>query len=174
MEHLINDLLDAARIEQKRFSVDCKPERAAEVLAEAVELQASLANEKRVTLTRECPVDVEVRCDRARILQVLDNLIGNAIKFCRAGDDVTISCERVDEHVRFTVTDTGPGIPRDALPHLFDRYWSAPEHAARGAGLGLYIARGIVEAHGGQIEARSNPGHGATFSFTVPIVGACR
>src|SRR5262249_39393568 len=160
MEHLINDLLDAARIEQKRFPLECKLQRAAEVMAEAVDLQTSVATEKGVSLSYECPTDVEVACDRARILQVFDNLIGNAIKFCRAGDTVTLACERSDRDARFSVMDTGPGIPEDAVPHVFERYWSSPQHRARGAGLGLYIARGIVEAHGGRIEVKSRDGDG--------------
>ena len=104
---------------------------------------------------------------RAR-LQVFENLVGNALKFCRAGDTVTLGCERADGAARFWIEDTGPGIHPELLGRLFDPYWSGPGSRA-GVGLGLYIARGIVERHGGRVAVESAVGRGARFSFTIPI-----
>jgi len=124
-----------------------------------------MADEKGVTLVRAGAADeLEIDCDRDRILQVLGNLIGNAIKFCRAGDAITVSAERDGDHVRFAVADTGPGIAADAVPRLFEAYYSA----GGSSGLGLYISSGIVESHGGRIWVESTEGHGATFYFTIP------
>jgi signal transduction histidine kinase len=102
------------------------------------------------------------------VLQVCGNLISNAIKFCRPGDTVTVTGEPTDDHVLLSVADTGPGVEPELVPHLFEPYWSAPEHAKHGTGLGLYIAKGIVEAHGGRIWVESQPGAGARFFFTLP------
>jgi signal transduction histidine kinase len=112
-----------------------------------------------------------VRCDRERALQVLSNLLGNAVKFTPEGGAVTcvVSTEREDEGaVRFVVRDTGPGIPAAQLSRLFDRYWQARETQRLGTGLGLFIARGIVEAHGGRIWVESEVGRGSSFAFTLP------
>jgi signal transduction histidine kinase len=114
---------------------------------------------------------VALQCDRNRILQVFGNLIGNAVKFCRPGDTITVRCLRNGNEMRVSVADTGPGIPADVASKIFEPYWSATQHVKLGAGLGLYIARGIIEGHGGRIWVESTPGHGATFSFTLPIAG---
>jgi signal transduction histidine kinase len=109
-----------------------------------------------------------VRCDRSRVRQVLSNLIGNAIKFTAEGGSVTLLCETAPQLIRFSVADTGPGIDPEHLEHIFDRYWQAARATRQGAGLGLAIAKGIVEAHGGEIWAESRPGAGSTFHFTLP------
>jgi signal transduction histidine kinase len=96
---------------------------------------------------------------------VLGNLVANAIKFTPDGGRVTVRVDEQDRAVRFAVEDTGPGIKREHLPHLFERYWNAD---SRGIGLGLYIAQTIVRAHGGEIAVRSEPGQGASFFFTLP------
>jgi signal transduction histidine kinase len=108
-------------------------------------------------------------CDRSRVLQVFSNVIGNAIKFCRSGDRITVATARDGDLIRFSVADTGPGIKPDAMAFLFDAYWSGPQDARHGSGLGLFISRGIVEGHGGRIWVESTPGEGATFYFTLPI-----
>lgn len=168
MDHLIADLLDTASIGAGRLSIETKRERADDVLREALELHQPLAEEQSIALFL-CPLaeSILVECDRQRVMQVFANLIGNALKFCRAGDTVTLGCERVDVAARFWVEDTGPGIQPELLARLFDPYWSGP--GSSGVGLGLYIARGIVERHGGHIEVQSTVGRGARFSFTVPI-----
>ena len=170
MEHLIDDLLDTASMRAGRFQVELEPQKASEVLAEAVDLQRPSADERGITLAQAGDVaGLVIACDRERIVQVFANLIDNAIKFCRAGDTITVTGERDAEHVRFSVQDTGPGIAEDVLPHLFDPYWSGPKHGTQGSGLGLYIVRGIVEAHGGRVWAKSKPGEGARLCFTLPI-----
>jgi signal transduction histidine kinase len=107
--------------------------------------------------------------DAGRILQVLANLVGNALKFTEPGGAVTVAAETRGGEVVFSVSDTGAGIPAEHLPHLFELYWHARRNArSRGSGYGLAIAKGIVEAHGGRIWAESTPGAGSTFSFTLP------
>lgn len=107
--------------------------------------------------------------DRERLVQVLSNLIGNALKFTSPGGRVTVNARAdVDGGHRFAVTDSGPGIPPTALPHLFDRRWQGAPGSRRGLGLGLYIAKLIVEAHGGRIFAESPPGGGSRFTFVLP------
>ena len=173
METLIEDLLDTANIHAGHLSLEKKREPADAVLRESFEQQEPLAIEKGVDLQRRGDVgDVEILCDRGRVLQVFANLVGNAIKFCRAGDTITMLEERAGDFVRFSVADTGPGIAPAALPHLFDAYWSGHERGKRGVGLGLYISRGIVEGHGGKISVTSDLGKGATFSFDLPIADA--
>lgn len=172
MESLINDLLDVALIREGRFKLALRRESILDVVCEAVELQQPLASEKGVILVRTCELrGVEAMCDRKRLLQVFGNLIGNAIKFCRRGDTIRVLCQHDGPFVRFCVEDTGPGIAASALPKLFEPYWSSPEHAAKGSGLGLYIVRGIVESHGGHVWAESEPGAGARLSFTLPVAG---
>jgi signal transduction histidine kinase len=170
MENLIDDLLDTASIREGRLQLEIQREPVASVLAEALDLQQAVAAEHGIHLVGGCALpDVEILCDRDRMLQVFGNLIGNSLKFCRPGDTVTVACTQAGEHVVFSVTDTGPGIQDQVLPYLFDPYWSGSEHVKRGAGLGLYISRGIVESHGGRIWVDSAPGAGSKFQFTIPI-----
>ena len=169
MEHLITDLLDMASISAGRLSLHTKPEPADEVLREALDLHQPLADEKKVALVLRGPSEgLLIECDRQRVMQVFENLIGNALKFCRAGDTVTLASERTEDAVCFAVEDTGPGIEAELLARLFDPYWSGPG-SPNGVGLGLYIARGIVERHGGRIDVRSTVGQGSRFSFSIPL-----
>jgi signal transduction histidine kinase len=103
---------------------------------------------------------------------VFENLLGNALKFTAPGGRVTLGAQAGDNEVLFRVTDTGAGIPPEHLPHLFDRFWQARAGERRGAGLGLPIVKGIVEAHGGTIQVESTPGQGTTFLFTIPVADA--
>jgi signal transduction histidine kinase len=171
MDTLIDDLLDTATIRAGRLVLDVKREPLDSVVSEAVDLQEALAAEKGIALVRARNVEgIEVTCDRGRILQVFGNLIGNAIKFCRTGDSITVGVEPAGDFVQLSVSNTGPGIEADVLPYLFDAYWSGAEHASQGSGLGLFICRGIVEGHGGRIWAESPPGEtGVRFLFTLPI-----
>lgn len=169
MKHLIDDLLDTASIAAGRLSVALRTEPAGDVAREAFELHRVLADEQGIRLEYACDVgDAAIACDRDRVMQVFANLLSNALKFCRAGDTIRIECALADGYVRYAVSDTGPGIPPAQLAHLFDPYWSGTE-GKRGAGLGLYIARGVVERHGGRLTVESVVGAGARFAFTLPI-----
>jgi signal transduction histidine kinase len=112
-----------------------------------------------------------VWADRVRVLQVFSNLIGNALRFTPEGGRVTVRARREGARVAFHISDTGKGIAPEHLPHLFDRYWQV-KRSREGAGLGLPIAKGLVEAHGGHIQVESAPGRGSTFSFTLPVAEA--
>jgi PAS domain S-box-containing protein len=170
MDHLIGDLLDMASIQAGRLAIECKPEDPEAILREVLESHEPMTKEKGLTLVRSGELlDVEVRADRNRILQVFGNLIGNAIKFCRPGDTITIRGERRGEEVELAVADTGPAISDAERPHIFEPYWSAKKYAKQGMGLGLYISKGIVDAHGGRIRVESAPGEGTTFYFTIPL-----
>jgi signal transduction histidine kinase len=140
------------------------------MVEEALELQQPLADERGIALVNATQVGgLNVTCDRDRVLQVFANLIGNALKFGRSGGKITIGGVRDGDCVRLSIADNGPGIAPGALANVFDAYWSAPEHARTGSGLGLYIVRGIVEHHGGRVWVESEVGAGATFYFTLPI-----
>ena len=132
-----------------------------------------LAAGRSILLESECDPGLPlVLFDSARILQVISNLVGNAVKFTPLQGRVCIRCERAGGEVRFGITDTGPGIPSDQLPHIFRRFWQANSKDKRGIGLGLSIAEGIVEAHGGRIWVESEQGVGSTFYFTLPLAPA--
>lgn len=170
MNRLIGGLLDMRRIEAREaLSVAPRPTRADTLIRDGCDLFRPQAEEKRIRLVGEIPEDSPaVLADPERVLQVFWNLIGNAIKFTPEGGMVRIGCETRGEAVRFSVSDSGPGIPAEYLDRLFDPFWQEKRTARMGTGLGLPIARGIVEAHGGTIEVESRVGEGATFSFTLP------
>lgn len=171
MDRMIGDLLDLSTIEAKRFTIDAREHDGAALLAEAEALLRPLAEARSIDLSCTAGVHLpRIRMDADQILRVLSNLGGNAIKFTPEGGAVTLRVERDGEKLRFVVCDTGPGIPAEELPHVFDRYWQARKGDRRGVGLGLAIARGIVEAHGGRIDVESSAG-GARFSFTIPDAG---
>ena len=138
-------------------------------LEEACELVGPVAYEKGVALTFS--VDGQLppaRADRDRVLQVLDNLLGNAIKFTPSGGGVHVGAAAGDHEIVVTVTDTGPGIPEEDRPHVFDRFWQVRRSDRAGAGLGLAIVRGIVEAHGGRAWVEGDPVGGSVFRFSLP------
>ena len=172
MEALINDLLDLAAIEAGHLAVAIEPHQALTLVTDAVDMMLPLASAKGLQLSVriECE-DLLLSCDRGRVLQVFSNLIGNAVKFTPAGERVTVLCAIEDGGFRFTVEDTGPGIPADLLPHIFDRYWQAGSTDRRGIGLGLSIAAGIVAIHGGRVWVESQVGSGSSFHFTLPRAG---
>jgi signal transduction histidine kinase len=168
MNHLIQDLLDVARMEGGRLSID--PTRLAPqgAVLDAVQAQEGLAASASLQLRLDVAPDLpELWADRGRLLQVFENLIGNAIKFTEPGGRVTVGAAARDGDVVFWVADTGRGIAAEDLPHVFDRLWQA-KSVVGGAGLGLPIVKGIVEAHGGQIWVESTVGSGSTFYFTIP------
>jgi PAS domain S-box-containing protein len=168
MSRLIRDLLDVASIESGTLGLEPRRQEAAALLHEVVEALAPLAQDKGLRLLVAATGDpLHVHADRERVIQVLSNVVGNALKYAPAGSHVALRCERLDGTVRFEVHDEGPGIDAEQLPHIFERFWKAGP--ARGTGLGLFICRGIVEGHGGRIWAQSAPGHGTRVFFTLPL-----
>ena len=169
MVALLRDLLDLGKIEAGRFEVEASPHVVADLLTDACELLRPVADAKRIQLLAEVAPPLRVWADTERIFQVLANLIGNSIKFCSEGCEVRIGTRVEGGMCEISVADDGPGISENALPHIFDRYWQARGDDAIGAGLGLYICKGIVEAHGGTIRVESAVGAGSTFRFTLPM-----
>jgi PAS domain S-box-containing protein len=175
MNRLIQDLLDVALMEAGQLTIERGRLSAGGLTSEAVDMQKPLASSSSLELRVDVDPDVaEVWGDRNRLLQVFENLIGNSIKFTEAGGRITAGAKSRDDEVVFWVADTGPGIPSENLSHVFDRFWQATRRGRRGAGLGLPIAKGIVEAHGGRIWVESTAGSGSIFSFTIPraVAGA--
>ena len=169
MDALIQDLVDAASIDAGRLRLDLGRVDAGEVLRFVVAEFEPIAGEKGVRIEGRVRGDLPpVRGDRLRVAQALSNLIGNALKFTGAGGTVEVSVEPADGAVLFRVADTGVGIAPAELAHVFDPFWQAGSKMRGSVGLGLTIARGIVEAHGGRIWAESEPGTGSTFCFTIP------
>ncbi|HEX5761154.1 MAG TPA: ATP-binding protein [Thermoanaerobaculia bacterium] len=169
MTTMIGDLLDLERIAAGRLRLQVEPLDAAQVAREAVERAHPVAAAKGIALAADLPgVPLAAPLDRDRVLQVLSNLLGNALKFTAEGGRVTLRLERRESAVRFSVRDTGPGIPEDKLPGIFERFAQANGDRS-GLGLGLYISRWIVEEHGGTIAVESEVGRGSTFSFTLPL-----
>ena len=174
MERLVGDLIDVVSIEAGHLAV--RPERhdAVELLRETMDVFQPLASAKGIWIGTDVkPGSLLARYDYGRILQVLANLVGNALKFTPDGGRIHVLVERVEGQVRFGVADTGPGIPPEKLGVIFDRFWQLAEKTTRsGLGLGLYISKCIVEAHGGRIWAESRVGEGSTFFFTLPAAEA--
>lgn len=170
MGRLIGDLLDVATLERGQLAVERQPEDPWSVIEAALERYAPLAQARGVALATELPQALPlVLADRDRLLQVLANLLSNAVSVTPAGGRISIGAEAAATEVRFQVEDTGPGIPPEELPHLFARYRRGKSAAYRGTGLGLYIAQAIVSAHGGRLWVDSELGRGSRFRFTVPV-----
>jgi signal transduction histidine kinase len=171
MNRLIADLLDVTRLEGgKRLPIEPASVHAEKLLREAEDLFRAQAAVASVTLESQVEDALPpVYADHHRVMQVLSNLIGNSLKFTPPDGRITVSAKRHDGMVLFRIADTGPGIPREHLSDIFSPYWQAKRTERLGAGLGLPIAKGIVEAHGGRIWAESEPGKGTQFYFTLPI-----
>jgi CheY-like chemotaxis protein/anti-sigma regulatory factor (Ser/Thr protein kinase) len=166
---LLRDLLDVSAIEAGRFSIEQRRLNSADLILSALESQQSLAADASVILATDLSPDLPpAYADEERLLEVLENLIGNAIKFTSPGGSITVGAAALDDAVKVWVKDTGPGISQEQLPHIFDRFWQAKRADRRGTGLGLTICKGIVEAHGGRIWAESTMGQGTSVYFTVP------
>jgi PAS domain S-box-containing protein len=170
MNRLIRDLLEVTRMEAGRLSLESARIPAQQIVADARETQRWSASSASLDLRVDFAADLpDVWAHRDRLLQVFENLIGNAIKFTKPGDRITIGAAPREREVLFWVADTGHGIAAEDLPHVFDRFWQAREAGRGGAGLGLAIVKGIVEAHRGGIWVESTPGRGSHFFFTIPI-----
>jgi PAS domain S-box-containing protein len=166
---LIQDLLDITHIESGRLSLDARPHDAASLVDEAIEQARIQADTAGVALRRgEVEGAAIVHADRDRVLQALGNLLGNALKFTPRGGQVTVSARGGADGARLSVSDTGPGIPAEQVPHLFDRYWQANRKDRRGVGLGLSIVKGIADAHGGEVLFDTHVGEGSTFTLVLP------
>lgn len=173
MTRLLGDLIDFDSIQAGRLSIVCVPTAALEIVGAAVELFAPTAQERELLLSTAVPADLpQLDCDRDRAIQALSNLLGNAVEVTASGGHIVASASRRGGDVVFCVEDTGPGIPAEDLPWIFDRYWRGRSAGYRGTGLGLAIARGIVEAHGGRIWAESAVGVGSRFFFALPATRA--
>ncbi len=169
-DRLVRDLLDVNAIEGGRFAVERRPLDPAEVLLSALESQQSVASDASVILTSDIAADLpHLLADEERLLEVLENLISNAVKFTEPGGVVTIGASHEGGEVKVWVKDNGHGIRPDQLPRLFDRFWQARRHDRRGTGLGLTICKAIVESHGGRIWAESMLGKGTSMFFTLPV-----
>jgi signal transduction histidine kinase len=170
MERLIHDLLDAASIEAGRLSVHPTRQPAEDVAREAIERVQAAADAAGVRLSLSAPPEapLPVECDRGRILQALGNLLVNAVNATPRGGSITVEVRSTPDAVVLGVRDTGIGIGPDDLPHLFDRFRRGRTARHRGSGLGLTIAKGIAEAHGGSIRVESRPGAGSLFELVLP------
>jgi PAS domain S-box-containing protein len=167
MKRLLQDLLDISQMDAGRFSIAHDRVDGGALIREAHTLFVSVAEEKRIRLECRAPSAVSIKADQGRIMQVLSNLIGNALKFVPAGGTITIGAVRQGERVRFSVADTGIGLSPEDQGRVFDRFWRGDRRKERGAGLGLALAKGIIEAHGGEIGVESVPGEGCTFYFLL-------
>jgi PAS domain S-box-containing protein len=169
MNRMIEDLLDVVRMDAGHLSIERTRVPAGKVLSDLVEAQKPLAASRSLELRLEVVPDPgEVFADRDRLLQVLENLVGNAVKFTKSGGHVSVGAAPRNGELLFWVEDSGAGIASDDLPHLFDRFWQARNARKQGVGLGLPIVKGIVEAHRGRIWVESQVGKGSTFFFTLP------
>jgi signal transduction histidine kinase len=165
---LINDLTDISHIDAGRLTIERKPEDFGSVVRDAVDTLQAVAAQRVSTvqcnISRNLPY---VQCDRDRIIQVLGNLIANASKV--GATSIAVGVEARESEVVVSVSDNGPGIPPEDLPHMFDRYWRGRNATYKGTGLGLPIAHGIVKAHGGRMWIESSVNVGSTFSFALPV-----
>jgi signal transduction histidine kinase len=170
MNRLIGDLLDVVRMEAGHLSLDVGPCDVTRVLEETMEAFQARAAEQGISLVLSAePPKAIVQADEERVLQLIDNLVGNALKFTPNGGRVSIGGYIDNGELRVTVADTGPGIPEEQRARLFDRFWQARGADRRGLGLGLPIAKGIAEAHGGRLWVESTLGSGSAFHFAMPL-----
>jgi signal transduction histidine kinase/CheY-like chemotaxis protein len=171
MQRMLSDLMDFASIQAGHLAVERRPHLLSDLLREATDSLNVLAGRRSITLvTDDLDPGLRVMCDRERLLQVFSNLLGNAVKFTGPEGSIRILAQHRGAEAQFSVEDDGPGIPQNELPKIFQKYWQRPHGPRAGVGLGLYIAKTLVEAHGGRIWAESRPGAGSAFRFTIPVV----
>jgi PAS domain S-box-containing protein len=169
MDSLIRDLLDVTRIEAGRLKLDAVSTDVEELLSDVLRTLSPVAEAKTIALRVRTSDDLpRVEADRERIRQAISNLVGNSVKFSPAGSTIELNAEPRDGEVVISVKDRGPGMNEEQLAHAFDRFWQSRRTDREGAGLGLAITRGIVEAHRGKIWAESREGEGSIFHFTLP------
>jgi signal transduction histidine kinase len=169
MDRLIQDLLDVTRMEAGRLSIEQRRLPAGQLIQDAVEAQRAGAARVGLQLASDLAPELPaIWADRDRLLQIFENLIGNAIKFTDPPGRIVVGAASRGGEVQFWVGDTGAGIPADDIPQLFDRFWQGGKAKRKGAGLGLPIVKGLVAAHGGRVWVESTPGRGSVFFFTIP------
>ncbi len=170
MDSLIRDLLDVNRLDVGKLVVTAVPVDPSVLLADSLQTLRPLVEEKGIILDLQVETPLpKVMADHERIQQALSNLVGNAIKFSAAGSKIVVAARKESDDVIISVIDSGKGIAAEQLPRVFDRYWQSSRTDRQGAGLGLAIAKGIVEAHGGRIWIESTQGEGTTASFSLPF-----
>jgi PAS domain S-box-containing protein len=170
MDALIRDLLDVNRLDAGKLAISPVPVDPSVLLTDSLQTLRPLVEEKVISLDLQIETALpKVMADRERIQQALSNLVGNAIKFSPPGSKIVVVARGETDDVIISVLDSGRGIAAEHLPRVFDRYWQSSRTDREGAGLGLAIAKGIVEAHGGRIWIESRPGEGTTASFTLPL-----
>lgn len=168
-DRMISDLLTISALETGRFIIDTRPVETAELLLSAIESQYTLAAAASVIVAPDLSPELPpMEADEERLMDVLENLIGNAIKFTAPGGAITVGASHADNQITVWVKDSGSGIAPEQLPYIFDRFWQAKKTERRGIGLGLSICKGTVEAHGGRIWAESQLGVGTSLFFTIP------
>lgn len=171
MNQIIANLVDAGAVEAGQFRIDPRELDIQGLVNDAIQLMLPLTAERDQRLElRSARALPRVVCDRDLVLQVFTNLVGNASKFTPEGGSIVVAVALQGRYVRFDVIDTGPGISPASMPYLFERFWQEKRSSSASAGLGLYIVKGIIEAHGGRIWAESPPGGGAVFSFLLPCL----
>nr|AAM00282.1 photoreceptor-histidine kinase BphP [Pseudomonas syringae] len=168
-ERVARDLLDTSKIEAGRTPSRRSRWKSARYSKRPIRCSPRWRMDKSIEISFNAEPDIKVNADPERLFQVLSNLIGNAIKFTPKLGRIGVAAMSNGDEVVFTVRDSGEGIPPEQLPHIFERYWTVKEGNPTGTGLGLYISQGIIKAHGGELAAQSQVGHGSEFRFTVPI-----
>jgi signal transduction histidine kinase len=169
MDALIRDLLDVNRLDAGKLAIEPVAVDPSALLTDSLQTLRPLVDEKGIHLDMQIESGLpKVMADRERIQQTLSNLVGNAIKFSPSGSKIVVLARKDSDGVVFSVLDSGKGISPDQLPRVFDRYWQSSRTDRQGAGLGLAIAKGIIETHGGKIWIESKPGEGTTASFSLP------
>jgi PAS domain S-box-containing protein len=167
---LIQDLQDVSRISAGRLRVERRRVPASDFLKECADMFEPVMEDAALRFVRRIDDNLPVVLgDQHRLTQVLSNLLGNAVRFTPHGGEIVLTATQLEDVVRISVRDSGPGVAPDDVPRLFERYWQAPRLLRAGSGLGLYIAKGIVEAHDGEIGVDSEVGKGAEFWFTLPV-----
>ena len=177
MQRLVEDLLDVSASRQGVLRIHRAEQHVGAAMAEAERLLRPLATARGVTLDvtpYDGAADATGTLDAGRLSQVLSNLVGNAVKFTPPGGAVTVRYAVEDDALAVDVADTGPGIAPEDLAHIFTAFWQRDQRDGRGVGLGLWIARAIVEAHGGRMHVESSASDGTTFSFTLPFADVAR
>lgn len=168
MIHLIDDLLEIARIENGTLKIEPRPVPANQILEDAIEQHGALAEQRGIKLELASSTDAVANVDRQRVGQAISNLVGNSLKFTPAGGRIRIGARAEANEVVLSIEDTGKGISREHLGHIFDRFWQPPNTTRDGIGLGLAIVKGIVDAHGGRITVESTVGVGTAFQIALP------